>query len=185
MNGSDFIPVRPVVLAQWHIKAINECGEVVHEEKKENLIVKTGRADVLQLLFDLSGVALNAMGAGACSTAATVDDTRLNYEHILNPTRKDLTNTDGDPLDVADIVDETYTDGLGNTYYKKLVLQATYAAGDLNNGHPFQEYGLFSTATLPGTPTGTSGVMFNHLVAASPISKDATITLLVIVTLRV
>lgn len=173
--------------AEWNIKAVRD-GVVIQEETKENLITNTGRVDVLDLLFGFgAGQPIIAMAAGACSTAAAVTDTRLNYEYsLLSGTRATLTNVSNVAISAGDVVAETITIG-ADTFYEKIVVQATYPANisDPTNGNPYQEYGLVSNASCPGTPTGTSGILFNHLVAGSAIVKDASTQIIVVVTLRI
>ena len=175
----------------WNLKQINANGVVVHEETKENIVVDNGRADVLNLLFGLGASAvLIAMGAGACATAAVHTDSRLNYEYTMtantpSTNRYTLTDTNGNLLTSADVVSINQTDGLGNNYYREIIVQATIPLGDPNVGQPFQEYGLFTAVACPGTPTGTSGTMFNHLVANSAIIKDNSTQIVVQITLRV
>ncbi len=131
-----------------------------------------------------------AVGAGSGSTAAVHTQSQLVYELIGNSAyspagRKTLTNTTPVALTASDVTADTYTDGLGNVYYFKITVQAIFPSDDLNNGAPFREYGLFSTVTLPGTPTGTSGTMFNRFVGGSNIDKDSSTQITVNITLRV
>lgn len=175
------------IYAEWDIKGIQE-GEIVYHDVKQNLIVQTGRSDVLGLLFGMASTCAQpivSLAAGACSTAAAVTDTRLNYELIANGNRLTLTDTGSSPLSCSDIVSETFTDGLGNTYYKKVIVQGIYLTTDANNGQPFQEYGLMTTLPCPATPTTISGIMFNHLVASAPIIKNNSTQIVVQITIRV
>lgn len=121
------------------------------------------------------------MGSG--STAASATDTRLTTELIANATRLSLTNTSNASLTSSDIVDDPQTIG-GVSYQKKIVVRASMLASDNNTGN-VQEYGLFDTATLPGSPTGTSGNIFNHFVAGSPINKTSSIQIDIDTTIRV
>ena len=162
----------------------NITGEVIYSVKSPNLVVKTGREYVLRNLFDLTGTDFVAMGAGASSNTATVDDTRLTYELIADTNRKTLTNTNGDPLSSSDIQTGTYTveisPGVDATFYKLLTVQVIYdGATDPNVDSYFAEYGIFNTDTLPGTPTGTSGIMFNHYTPGSSIQLSAATTITV------
>lgn len=179
------------IYASWNVRVMRG-DQVLSEEDKTNLIVDTGRTDVLDLLFNLTGqAALVGLGVGASSTAAVHTDTRLNYEYTATdsaagPTKRyTLTNTSGAALSASDVVSDTFTDGLGNTFYKKIVVQSIIPTTDPNVGQPFQEYGLFTSQNLPATPTSTSGLMFNHLVAASAIIKDGSTQIVVQITLRV
>lgn len=168
----------------WNIIVRDEEGNLVSEREMTNLVVNTGRDLLLKDLFMLSGSSgVVCLGVGASTTAAAVTDTRLTHELIGNATRKPLVNTSNAALSGSDIVAETTTIG-GVVYYKKLVCQATWDVTDGNNGNQFGEYGLFTTATLPGTPTGTSGIMFNHLIDFTPPTKSASNSITAVVTVR-
>lgn len=178
-----------LIRAEWNIKAIRD-GEVIHEEDKVNLIVDNGRENMLNQLFGFTASGtVNAMAAGACSTAAVATDYRLGYEHILNGTRKTLTDSSSGTVGYSDIVSEVYTDGLGNVYRKKIVVVGTFPASDMNNNQPFREYALMTSLSVPINPTPTvyqqTGIMFNHLVAGSSIIKDSSTEIVVTVTLRI
>ena len=181
ISGSKVNPT----LGCWRVICENvETGEII-EESGTNLITNAGRQDILALLFALSASSVMcALGAGACATPANVTDTGLNYEYIGNATRKPLTNVAGAPLSSSDIVSETWTDpNTGIEYYQRLSVQSVYLAADPNVG-PMQEFGVFNTLTLPGTPTGTSGSMLNHYVAESPLPKNNLTQITVIVDFR-
>lgn len=165
---------------------------VVHspEQRKysygHNLVVNTGRTQLLSLAFVPSASSIGGfyyLGVGASATAAAVTDTRLTYELIGNATRKTLTNTNGNQPTSADIQLETITVS-GCTFYEKIVLQATYTTGDGNNNNTFNEYGVFTSATLPVSPTGTSGTMFNHYIDSNPAFKASTNQVQIAVTIR-
>lgn len=174
------------VKARWKIiHTDDETGEVLYCEESPNVVVDGGRALTANCLFGLSasGV-LVALGAGACSTAAAHTDTHLNYEHILNATRKTLTNSSSALLTSADIVTTSFSDGYGEPYYKKIVVMSVFTgASDNNVNQPFQEFGLFTTTTLPGTPTSSSGTLWNHYISASPVTLTSTTTLSVLITI--
>jgi hypothetical protein len=123
------------------------------------------------------------LGVGASSTSATVLDTRLTYELIGNLTRKTLLDTNSQTPQTGDIQTQTIVIG-GSTFYQFIALQATYTTTDGNNNNTFAEYGLFTTGTLPVTPTSTSGTMFNHYIDPNPAFKAATNQVQVVVTLR-
>lgn len=145
--------------ASFHVvNRDNDTGEILYEFEQSNLVVKVGRSAILDFLFGTgSPSAFLYLGAGPCSTAATVDDTRLTYELIANASRKNPT--------VSAISTGTYTIS-GNTYYKTIQLQTSFVgASDSNVDETFREYALFDSDTLPGTPTSTSGRMLNHLIA--------------------
>ena len=154
-----------------------ESGEILSHTQSPNLVVNVGREYILRDLFNLSGTDFLYMGAGSSSTTATVSDTRLTYELIGNADRKNLLNTSGGALDPSDIETGPYTVN-AQTYYKRLSVQVEYDGDtDGNVDQVFQEYGIFSSDTLPGTPTSTSGLMFNHYIAPSPITLTAGSTL--------
>ena len=166
------------VFATWRILVHDVQGNLIEEKNLKNLVVQTGRTQLLRNLFALSASGgVVALGVGASTTAATLNDTRLTYELIGNPTRKPLTNTSGAALSPSDIVNQTSVIVLNAsssaTFYQQLTCQAVYNSGDSNNGNQLGEYGLFTTATNPGTPTSTSGVMYNHLIDPSPTQKSA------------
>lgn len=153
------------ICVNYHIvQTDKESGEVLYEVESPNLVVRLGREYVLRGLFNLSPTSFLYMGAGASSTAATIDDTQLEYELIGNVSRKTGKNTSGGSITAADILSGTYSVG-GGTYYELLPIQVTYdGSTDGNVDATFTEYALFDSATLPGTPTATSGKMFNRYI---------------------
>ena len=167
-------------------KIRTSTGEILQQQESGNLILNIGRDEVLKLLFGFSGSSpFISLAAGACSTAADVDDLGLNYEHILNATRKTLTNTSDAPLSASDIQTEEVVVS-GTTYYRKVVARASYdGATDGNVYQPFQEFGLANTVTLPATPTSTSGVLLNHYVSLDPTILNPDTTIVVDTTIRV
>lgn len=179
------------VYGEWKIDEFDLAGNLISSHEYKNAVVNVGREQVVRFLFGFGGASsIVAMGVGASSTYNTtassgvsVEDTRLTYELIGNPTRKTLTNTNNTSLSISDYSLETTTVS-GTTYYSKIVVQAQYAAGDGNNGNVFNEYGLFTTDTLPLTPTASSGLMFNRFVDPAPITKTASNSITVQVTLR-
>ena len=120
---------------------------------------------------------------GASATAAAVTDTRLTYELVGNLTRKTLLDSNNNPVSTGAIQLQTIVVG-GITFYEFIVLQATYLTTDGNNNNTFAEYGIFDSATLPGTPTSTSGTMFNHLIDPNPGFKSTTNQVLAQITVR-
>ena len=167
------------------IHSDKNTGEILEEFSSPNLVVKLGREHVIRNLFNLSGTQFLYMGAGSSSTAATVDDTRLEYELIGNANRITATNTSGGALSGSDIQTGTYSVS-GNTFYKLLPVQVEYdGATDGNQDEFFIEYALFSSNTLPVTPTSTSGVMFNRYVAPTGITLTASTVLTVIANIYV
>lgn len=168
----------------WQIIERDINGVEVSSREMTNLVVNTGRDMLLKDLFMLTGSSgVVCLGVGASTTPATVSDTRLTHELIGNATRKTLVNTSNAPLSASDIVSETTTIS-GVIYYRKLVCQATWDVSDGNNGNQFGEYGLFTSVALPGTPTGTSGTMFNHLIDATPPTKSPSNSITAVVTVR-
>lgn len=161
-------------------------GEVSHHSRSENLVVNTGRTQLMSMAFVPSASAIGGfyyLGVGASSTAAAPGDTRLTYELIGNPTRKTLTDSNGLTPQTGDIQTQTIVIG-GVTYYQFLELQSTYTTTDGNNNNTFAEYGLFTTGVLPGSPTSSSGTMFNHYIDPNPAFKSATNQVQVAVTIR-
>ena len=155
----------------------SETGELIWESPEhKNLEVNSGRNRLITMAFvpsaSTSFGGFYYLGVGASATAAQVTDTQLTYELIGNGTRKVLTNTAGLTPTNSDVVLETITIG-STTFFEKIVLQAIFTSGDGNNGNTFNEYALFNTAALPGTPTASSGVMFNHYIDPNPVTKTA------------
>lgn len=174
-------------VAVWKILEHDVEGNLVSEREMKNLITNAGRTQFFTNLFSMTASGgFVALGVGASTTTATVTDTRLTHELIGNAARKPLTNTSGAALSPADIVTATTAIVLNvtstATFYQNMSCQAVWNSGDLNNGNQFGEYGLFTTATLPGTPTSTSGTMYNHLVDPNPTFKSAANQITAIVT---
>lgn len=171
-------------LAVWRIQELDANGVILQERELKNLVVNTGRELLLRNLFAVgaSGGVI-AMGVGASSTTATVNDVTLTYELTGNGARKTLTNTSGAPLSAADIVVDIVTIS-STTYYRKVVAQATWPTSDGTNGNYFSEYGLFTTLPTPATPTASSGIMFNHLIDPSPTLKTIANSIVSQVTVR-
>lgn len=172
------VPTNSCVV--WRLIEHDLEGNVLRDFTKHNLIVNSGRTQAIENLLGLTAsAAVVAIGVGASTTAAQVTDTRLTYELIGNAARKALTNTSGATLSPSDIV--TYPSGVtivlnassSATFYQSITCQAVWNSGDGNNGNQFGEYGLFTTATNPGTPTSTSGIMYNHLIDPSPTVKSS------------
>lgn len=169
-----------------------EDGTVVSVSEKKNVVTLLGRDELFKLLLgfsaEASGSPIVAMGVGASAVTGDSSDpndvgSNLQYELIADSTRQPIYNSSAAALSTADIVsDETTISSV--TYYRKVVVQSTYGNSDPNNGNVFKEYGLFTTLTLPGTPTGSSGVMFNRFEDPDPITKTASNAVTVQVTLR-
>ena len=175
-------------VAVWKIQEHDKAGNLVNEKEIKNLITNSGRTQFFRNMFGLAASSiLVAMGVGASTTTAQVTDTQLTYELIGNATRKSLTNTSGVPLSNSDIVTGTTTIVLNATstatFYQSIAVQAVFNTVDGNNGNQFGEYALFTTLTLPGSPTASSGVMFNHLVDPAPTVKTSANSITAVCTL--
>lgn len=172
------------VLGIWKVIEKDPYGQIVDEREISNLVVNTGREMLLRTLFMVGASAgVVAMGVGASSIAASVNDITLTYELTGNGIRKTLTNTSGAALSASDIVVEVVTIN-SVTYNRKVVAQAVWQLSEGVNGNVFGEYGLFSTVVTPTTALGTSGVMFNHLIDPSPIPKTGANSITSQVTIR-
>ncbi len=158
-----------------------KTGEVKVSEDT-NLVTNAGRDLVIKSLFMMSGSAgVICAAVGTSTSAATVADTRLNYE-ILPAGRVGLTSLGGSALSAADITTEVVTIE-GTQYQKKLVAKALWPAG-VGTGYVFTEYMLNTSLTSPATPTSTSGVMFNHYIDPSPSNKGADTAIEIQITCR-
>lgn len=168
----------------WRIIERDPQGVILSDRELDNLVLNTGRDLIFRDLFAFSASAVIAFCAvGSSNTAATVTQDRLQYELIGNASRKTLTNTSGAALSASDIAAETTTIS-GCTYYKKLTVQTIYDTSDGNNGQIFNEYGLNTVSTLPANGLALSGIMFNRLVDPNPITKSASNTITVQITIR-
>ena len=138
-----------------------------------------GKAQLLNRLFALGASPIIALAVGSSNTAAAATDTHLGSENLNTgggdtyTVRPTLTNTAGASLSSGDIVDDPQTIS-GIFYQKKIIVRGKFLTTDLP-GDTFYEYGLFDTTTLPGSPTGVSGTMFNHVVVGTPITKTLSI----------
>jgi hypothetical protein len=141
-------------------------GDLVSHEVGYNKICNNGRDELLKLLFGLSGTDFEAGGVGDSTTATSETHDRLQNELITGTTRKALTDASGGALGSADIAAGTLP------YFRELTVMWEYPNGDALDGETFAEFALFSTNVLPGTPTGTSGIMFNRFLATTPFVKD-------------
>lgn len=178
--------IQQPVCVEWDITTRNINGQIVDHSHGYNLVVNNGRSQLMSMAFVPSASAIGGfyyLGVGASSTTATVTDTRLTYELIGNPTRKSLTNTNGVTPSTGDIQLQTIVIG-GVTFYEYLVVQSIFTTTDGNNNNTFAEYGLFTTGTLPGAPTSTSGTMFNHYIDPNPAFKASSNQITVVVTIR-
>lgn len=177
-------PESALIYGEWHPKLIRTAtGEILKEEFGHNLIVISGRQLMMGGILGLTSATWIALGIGPSATPATVNDTRLTYELIGNANRKSLTSVINPPNPLSygtDVILNNYTDPAGNLYYAQCSCRGTYVgATDGNMNQPVQEFGLFTTATLPGTPTGTSGTMLNHFIAQNQYELTVDVTLIV------
>lgn len=159
-----------VAFGEYHIfhEKISTGEQLSPPSHGLNKVVLLGKENLLRGVVDLSPTAFNYMGASPCVTAADVVQTNLLYEHIGDATRPLVTSTTPSgggyaALSASDLADESTTVG-GVAVDKKLTMQAIWLGTGGNLGKTFRSYGLFSTATLPGTTTGTSGIMFSRFV---------------------
>src|SRR5574337_143454 len=110
MNLFPFLPANnnPNFLVEWDVTTreilgktpagVDIVGKVLHESHGKNLVVNTGRTQLLSLAFVPSASSIGGfyyLGVGASATPAAVTDTRLTYELIGNAARKTLTDTNG------------------------------------------------------------------------------------------
>lgn len=163
------------VTAVWRIIEKDLKGNIIADRGGENLVVNTGKEMLLTLLFAMAGSSTSAAitcAAGACSTPATLSDLRLPYEHIANSSRKGITNTSGTTLAPGNIESGSFVVNT-ITYTRRVIAQAIWDGSDSNLNQPFRDYALMSALLCPGTPTGTSGIMFNHYVDTQNIIKTA------------
>lgn len=157
----------------WRSFETSDNGAQHLSPEGPNIVTNLGKESLITLLFALSGSSTSSAivcAAGSSSTAASVSDTRLGYEHIANSTRRPLTNTSGAALSPSDIESGSYLIS-GITYTRRLVCQAVWDSSDLNVGAVFREYALATNINCPGTPTGTSGSIINRYVDAQNITK--------------
>lgn len=175
-------------LVVWKKEAFDQDGNLIEVSESTNLFVDTGRVNMIKgcFPFTTSAVTMVAMSAGASGMAPDYPDDRLKYEFTGNANRYSLTKVGGAALPLAD-VDITSLQQTINGYLsrKNFQVQATLDYTDGNNGQTIQEYGLHSTTTLPGTPTGLSGVMANRWVDPSPTTKTSLVRIVVTITVYI
>ncbi len=150
----------------------------IKEGKNFNVVTDTGRQLMLNTLYALSGSgSISFMAFGASATAPLHTDDRLTHELIADGTRPQLLNSAGTALTSASTTITTYNDTSYSptySYYAQTVtLGQINGATSLNVNQPIQEVGQATAAACPGTPTGTSGVIFNHYVFGSPTTLDS------------
>lgn len=146
--------------------------------KNYNTVTTVGRQLADYTLFALAGSAFPlfmAMGTGA--VAPTVGDTRLEYELIGDTNRVQITLTSGNPLSASAVTATPYSDSNYTPAYEYQVqfacMGSMNGATSANVDKPIQEIGLVTVLACPGSPTGTSGVLYNHYVFASPVTLDS------------
>jgi hypothetical protein len=142
---------------------------IVYQVRHKNTIVDDGRKEVLKDLFGFGVVASFLAGSVGDGATFPTDNTRdrLVNELLGNAARRSVTDTSGAALDATDIVAE-----VSGSNFWKIIAQFVFLTSDLNNGSTFAEYGLHSTTTNPGSPTGLSGVMLARYVPASSFVKS-------------
>lgn len=143
-----------------------------------NVITDGGRTLLAKNLLSLSGSGFPLFfNYGASATAASHLDTRLTHELIADSTRPALTNSDSSALSSASTTTTTYTDTSytpSYVYYVQTIVKGSVNGGSsLNVNQPIQEVGMNTSAACPGTPTGTSGIQFNHYVFGSATTLDS------------
>jgi hypothetical protein len=163
-------------------------GNILKTSEGSNIIVNSGKVQLLSNLFIQASSGLFpflAVGASGINQGfvASASDTHLIYEINTNTVRKPFLSVNGGALTSADITNENVTIG-GFNFTEKLVGQATFPQVDNTNGYQFGEYALASIAPVPGTPTGTSGQIFNHYLDPNPLNKQPSNTIVVQVTIR-
>lgn len=154
-------------LIEWELIGKDKDGNVIHHTPpKPNLQVNGGKVQNLNWIGHIATSAPSGfifLMIGPCANTPSVTDTTLGggsgYEYIGNSQRIVISNF---------TVSAETTVYSGITFTQKMVGSVTIdGATDLNAtvpGSPLQTYGLNSSPTLPGTPTGSSGIMFNELV---------------------
>lgn len=143
-----------------------------------NVVTDGGRQLIPYNLFAIGASGFPMfMCFGSGSTPASHLDTRLTYELIADSTRPQITNENGSALSGSTVTLTNYTDDDYDPpypYYVQAIVRADID-GDtsLNVGAPIREVGLNTNVNCPGSPTGTSGVLWNHYVYPSSTTLDA------------
>ena len=172
----------------WKKEVFDLSGNCIDVSESTNLFVDTGRVNMIKgcFPFTTSAVQMVAMSVGASSTAPDYPDDRLKYEFLGQSPRYSLTKVGGAALPFADVdINSVQQAVSGYLSRKNLQVQATLDYTDGNNGQTIQEYGIHSTMTLPGTPTGLSGLMANRWVDGSPTTKTVLIKIVVTITVYI
>lgn len=155
-----------------------------------NVITDAGKQLMWNTLFALAGSgSFNSLAFGASSTAAVHTNSQLVYEHQLDPTRVALTNQSGTVMTSGSVValstfnDTSFTPTV--SYYTSATVMGTIVGSTtLNTNQPVQEVALASTRTLPTTPTGVSGTIWNRFVLGAAVVLTNTTTLQVLIVSR-
>ena len=150
----------PVVKGHWKIEIYKGDKQTTENLEQiiegDNLVVTLGKQILLDRLFGLGGVAaLTHMGVGTDSTAAAVEQTKLN------PT-------------VAGSVDFNAFDSTPTRSSQTVTCVATGGTADGN--FSWNELGLANSATNDGTH------LFNRIVIG-PFSKTSAVSIVVTVTI--
>lgn len=157
-------------------------GPVIYRVQNKNTIVDLARKEMLSDIFGFGTIASFLAGSvgndGSNPTDATRD--RLVFELLGNaPNRMGITDTGLNPLDATDIISE-----VSGSNRWKIIAQYVFDTTDGNNGQIFAEYGIHSSMSTPGSPTGLSGVMFARFVPTSSFTKTSAFKVTVLWTLR-
>lgn len=159
-------------------------------DRNFNLITTAGKNAMWSTLLALSGSgSFLTLAYGSGSTAADPADTHLTAELILDSTRVPLTNASGTPMtggsvvSSSNFVDSGFTPNI--TYTSLAAVMATInGATSANVNKVVRELAIASNINCPGTPVGTSGIIFNHYVLGADISLTNTTTLQIVINFR-
>lgn len=167
LEGNPLAIINPILWEDDNMK----------EGKNWNVVTDNGRTLIFNTIFAFTGSGSPVfMCFGASSTAANHLDTRLTHELIADGTRPHVTNENGNPFSSSTVTTTSYQDTDYDPPYDYYV--QAIARGDLdgdtslNVGQPIREVGLNTNVNCPGSPTGTSGILFNHYVYSSTTTLD-------------
>jgi hypothetical protein len=140
------------------LRLIGRDGTVMHEQKQNNRIVRSGRQLVAQLFGGVTtGAApgrVTHMAIGASNAAATDDQVALGAERAPRKPITDITYSD---------IDDPVPGGGATIKRVKASLRAVYDFGEGNDpATPLTEAGIFTA--------DTGGVMYNRVVF-DPVTK--------------
>lgn len=143
-------------------------GAVAWRTRGKNIIVDTGRRDLLRRITGVSGASSYLYGGvgddGSSPTSAAL--TALENELVAGTNRIAITDSGGGALDDTDIV----ADVVGSNRLK-YTIAFEHGLSDPNNGRNFEEWGVFDTLACPGMEGGTNGKMFCRY-GSSGFAKD-------------